>query len=236
MPATAATVQDALGVGGGAVDLNAACSGFVYGLVTAGGLVATGLERVLLIGADDHEPHRRLGRPRHGDPLRRRRRRASCSTAVERGRAHLLGCDLGSDGTARPPADRRPRRAPSRMDGREVFRRAVRVMVDSASAHARPRPGSPTDDVALVVPHQANLRIIDAVGQRLGISIRRRSSSSSTSTGNTSAASIPLALADADRRRSPAGRRPGAAVGLRCRHELGQRRRPVGPALGEAAS
>ena len=52
MPATAATVQDALAVRGGAMDINAVCSGFVYGLVTAAGLLATGAERLLLIGAD----------------------------------------------------------------------------------------------------------------------------------------------------------------------------------------
>jgi 3-oxoacyl-[acyl-carrier-protein] synthase-3 len=81
------------------------------------------------------------------------------------------------------------------MDGREVFRRAVRIMVESgekAMAHA----GVTADDIALVVPHQANIRIIDAACQRLGIPLDKAATVLET-TGNTSSASIPLALVDA---------------------------------------
>jgi 3-oxoacyl-[acyl-carrier-protein] synthase-3 len=81
------------------------------------------------------------------------------------------------------------------MDGQEVFRRAVRIMVDSALksiAHA----GVDVDDIALVVPHQANTRIITAACKRLGVPLERASVILDR-TGNTSSASIPLALVDA---------------------------------------
>ena len=81
------------------------------------------------------------------------------------------------------------------MEGREVFRRAVRAMVDS-SLRSLERAGVTPADVDLVVPHQANIRIIDAACQRLGIPIER-TATVLQSTGNTSAASIPLALVDA---------------------------------------
>ena len=81
------------------------------------------------------------------------------------------------------------------MDGKEIFRRAVRAMVDSAKksmAHA----GVTADDIALVVPHQANIRIISAACDRLGVGLDR-TAIVLDHTGNTSSASVPLALADA---------------------------------------
>ena len=81
------------------------------------------------------------------------------------------------------------------FDGREVFRNAVPGMA-SAAELALSRAGLTTDDVALVVPHQANLRIIEAVGKRLGVDVRRFATNLQRY-GNTSAASIPLALTEA---------------------------------------
>ena len=81
------------------------------------------------------------------------------------------------------------------MDGKEVFRRAVRLVVDSAEQAVRDA-GLEMDDIALVVPHQANLRIIQAACQRLGIP-EARASVVIDRYGNTSAASIPLALVHA---------------------------------------
>lgn len=81
------------------------------------------------------------------------------------------------------------------MDGKEVFRRAVRIMVDSAQksmAHA----GVTAKDISLIVPHQANIRIISAACDRLGIDLDR-ASIVIHDTGNTSSGSIPLALFDA---------------------------------------
>jgi 3-oxoacyl-[acyl-carrier-protein] synthase-3 len=81
------------------------------------------------------------------------------------------------------------------MEGKEVFRRAVRIMVDSATKSMN-HAGVTADDIALVVPHQANTRIIEAACDRLGIEIERAVMVLDR-TGNTSSASVPLALADA---------------------------------------
>jgi 3-oxoacyl-[acyl-carrier-protein] synthase-3 len=81
------------------------------------------------------------------------------------------------------------------MEGKEVFRRAVRIMVDSATK-SLDHAGLTADDIALVIPHQANIRIIQAACDRLGIE-PERAVTVLDRTGNTSSASIPLALADA---------------------------------------
>src|SRR5262245_30036956 len=81
------------------------------------------------------------------------------------------------------------------MDGREVFRRAVRSVADSI-ARTVDRAGCTPDDVELFVPHQANARIIDAVLDRVGIDAKRTLQTVERH-GNTSAASVPLALAEA---------------------------------------
>jgi 3-oxoacyl-[acyl-carrier-protein] synthase-3 len=192
LPATASTVQAALGVDGGALDINAACSGFVYGLVHAHGLIAVGAERVLLIGA---ETLSRItdGNDRNTAILFADGAGAVVVEAVD-GPGELLGWDLGSDGTAEELlyADLG---GYVQMEGREVFRRAVRATVDS-SHRALQRAGVSPEEVALVVPHQANMRILEAACQRLGIPIER-TATVLQSTGNTSAASIPLAMVDA---------------------------------------
>ncbi len=193
VPATSAHVHDALGLGGGAFDLNAACAGFVYGLVTADALLSSGTaSRMLLIGAEtlsritdwtDRNTAVLFGDGAGALVLDR--------TADE---GQLLASDLGLDGSARHVL-RAPIGGAIQMDGREVFRRAVRAMVDSATRtlqRAKVRP----DQVALVVPHQANIRIIQAACDRLGID-RSRAATVLDRTGNTSSASIPLALVDA---------------------------------------
>jgi 3-oxoacyl-[acyl-carrier-protein] synthase-3 len=80
------------------------------------------------------------------------------------------------------------------MEGREVFRRAVRLTVDSANI-ALERAKCTADDIAMFIPHQANVRIIDAAAQRIGIS-PTHTAVAMERTGNTSAGSIPLALTD----------------------------------------
>ena len=194
MPATASTVQELLGLGCGAFDLNAACSGFVYGLVAANGFIATGAERILLIGAETMD--------RITDPDDR-------GTAILFGNGagavvvdalpdgdptQLLGWDVGSDGSSEHILFSELG-GYMQMDGREVFRRAVRVMVQSAN-EAMARAGVTSEDITLVVPHQANIRIIDSACDKLGFR-RDQAAVILHSTGNTSAASIPLALADA---------------------------------------
>lgn len=192
VPATSATVQAALGTRGGAFDVNAACSGFVYGLVVAHGLIAMGSRRVLMIGTDT------LARITDWDDRNTAVLFGDGSGAVVLeavdGPGQLLGWDLDADGSAERLLYAEIG-GTLQMDGKEVFRRAVRIMVDSARnsmAHA----GVTADDLALVVPHQANIRIIEAACSRLGVPMERAATVLHR-TGNTSSASIPLALADA---------------------------------------
>jgi 3-oxoacyl-[acyl-carrier-protein] synthase-3 len=192
MPASASVIQQELGVRGGAMDLNAACSGFVYGLVVADGLLRAGLRRVLLIGSETMSRivdwDDRGTAILFGD--------GAGAVVIERGDGpgRVLGFDLGSDGSLRHIL-RADLGGTIEMDGPEVFRRAVRVMVDSATA-ALAAAGVGVDDIALFVPHQANTRIIASAGAKLGIGPERTADILPT-TGNTSAASIPLALAEA---------------------------------------
>ncbi len=189
VPATASTVQAALGLNCGAYDVNAACSGWVYGLITAHGLIAMGAEKILLIGTDA------LSRitdwtDRNTAILFADGSAATVLEAVD-GPGQMLAWDLDSDGEAERHLFAEIG-GNLQMEGREVFRKAVRIMVDSATksmAHA----GVTADDIKLVVPHQANIRIISASMDRLGLPMERASIVLDT-TGNTSSASIPLAL------------------------------------------
>jgi 3-oxoacyl-[acyl-carrier-protein] synthase-3 len=194
LPATASTVQHALGLTCGAFDLNAACSGFVYGLVTAYQFIAGGgVERVLLIGSETMSKiidwDERTTAVLFGDGAG-----ALVLEAADGDEPGLLGWDLGSDGSLRSILDA-DIGGYMRMEGKEVFRRAVRVMIDSAKK-AMTRAGVTADDIALFVPHQANIRIIESANAKLGFSMERTAVVLDR-TGNTSAASIPIALDDA---------------------------------------
>lgn len=192
IPSTASQVQDDLGINGGACDINAACSGFVYGLVQAHGLIAMGLNRVLLIGSEtlakvtDQED-------RNTAILFGNGAGAVVLEAVD-GPGQMLSFDLGSDGSARELLEA-PIGGYMTMNGKEVFRKAVAVMVQSAK-NSLADAGLTSDDLALLVPHQANIRIIEAASSRLGVEMDRVALVLHR-TGNTSAASIPLALVDA---------------------------------------
>lgn len=192
VPATASTVQEALGLSCGAFDLNAACSGWVYGLVVAQGLIAMGAEKILVIGTDTLDKitdyHDRNTGILFGN--------GSGATVVEAvdGPGQLLAWDLDSVGEAES-ALFCERGGFLEMEGREVFRRAVRIMVDSAEKSFE-AAGVTADDIAFVVPHQANIRIISAAMERLGLSLDRAVVNLHR-TGNTSSASVPMALAEA---------------------------------------
>jgi 3-oxoacyl-[acyl-carrier-protein] synthase-3 len=191
VPATSARVQDELGVGGGAFDLNAACSGFVYGLVTADALLGTGAKRILLIGAETlsriTDWNDRNTAVLFGD--------GGGALVLERTpkEGQLLSWDLGIDGSARGIL-KSEIGGTIEMDGREVFKRAVRAVVDSATRTLESAKVHP-DEVKLIVPHQANIRIIQAACDRLEIE-HERAAIVLDRTGNTSSASIPLALVD----------------------------------------
>lgn len=192
VPATSVTVQHALGLRCGAFDVNAACSGFVYGLIAGHGLIAMGSRKVLVIGTDT------LSRITDWDDRNTAILFADGSGAVViesvEGPGQLLGWDIDADGSAERFLYAEVG-GYMRMDGKEVFRRAVRIMVDSAQKSMR-HAGVTADQISLVIPHQANIRIIHAACDRLGIP-HDRAVDVLHRTGNTSSASIPLALADA---------------------------------------
>jgi 3-oxoacyl-[acyl-carrier-protein] synthase III len=191
-PGIAAYVQEALGIRGGAMDVNAACSGFAYGLITAHGLILAGARRVLVLGAErlslvtDYTD--RNTAVLFGDGAG-----ALLVEAVQEG-GDLLAWDAGCDGSLThllylDHGDF------IRMDGKEVFRNAVRAVVESSSKVLKDA-GVSAEEIALLVPHQANIRIVQAVCQRLGIP-EERAAMVIDRYANTSSASIPLALVDA---------------------------------------
>ena len=192
VPATSATVQHALGLSCGAFDVNAACSGFVYALTVAHGLIAMGSSKVLIIGTDT------LSRitdwsDRNTAILFADGSGAVVLEAVD-GPGQMLAWDIDSDGSAEE-ALYAELGGFIQMEGKDVFRKAVRIMVDSATKSLT-AAGLTADDVDVVIPHQANIRIIQAACERLGIPMEKASTVLHY-TGNTSSASIPLALVDA---------------------------------------
>jgi 3-oxoacyl-[acyl-carrier-protein] synthase III len=192
VPATSSTVAGALGIRGGALDLNAACAGFNYGLIMASALISSGTGNVLLIGAET------LTRITNWEDRTNAFLFGDGAGAVvlqpTSGPSSLLGWDLGVDGALGDLlyADHGSGMV---MRGGEVFRNAVRATAESAKTSLR-LAGMEASDVALFVPHQANQRVMDAIAERLGIAADRMASVVGW-LGNTSAASIPLALVDA---------------------------------------
>jgi 3-oxoacyl-[acyl-carrier-protein] synthase-3 len=219
VPSAAALVQQKIGaVGAGAMDLNAACSGFLYGLVVADQMVRTGvMRRVLLIGAE--KLHFFLDFTDRATSVLFGDGAGAVLIEASEEEAGLLAFELGADGTAAeilcisgsgtegaPAASRRTR---VQMEGPTVFRRAVEAMGD-ASLRVLDRAGLGLGDVDLLIPHQANLRIVEATARRLGLD-PARVVVNLDAYGNTSAASIPIALAEALEQ----GRvRPGALLVL----------------------
>jgi 3-oxoacyl-[acyl-carrier-protein] synthase-3 len=220
IPATAAQLAAALGSTAGAFDINAACAGFVYGLVTAAGLTSAGVARTtLVVGADTMssivDADDRSTAVLFGDGAGAVVLTGGPVGPVGGGGATgaaapgLVACDLVGDpagvdllvvtagGSARPASAETVAAGDHflRMDGREVFRRAVRG-VEASIGRTLARAGCTADDVALFVPHQANTRIVDAVLARTGLATERTWSNIDRF-GNTSAASIPIALAEA---------------------------------------
>ncbi len=201
VPATSASVQNGLGLRCGAFDVNAACSGFVYALITGHGLIAMGMKRVLVIGTDT------LSRitdwtDRNTAILFADGSGAAIIEATS-GRGQLLGWDFDADGSLEDLLYAEIG-GTLHMEGKEVFRRAVRIMVDSAEKSIK-AAGLTTNEIDLVAPHQANIRIIEAACKRLEIPMSK-AAVVLNEMGNTSSASIPLALFDAvDRGRVKSG-------------------------------
>lgn len=210
MPATACIVQHKLGVPVHAAcfDLNAACSGFIYALDTATAMLASGRYRhALVIGAEilskvidwkDRSTCVLFGDAAGAvvlGPTRGTGAVLGTKLYSEGGYTDLL-CIPGENGTSPVAADPGGR---IQMKGREIFKIAVREMEDAAREILE-QHGLHADQIACVVPHQANLRIIDAIAQYLELPLDRFFINVDRY-GNTSAASIPLALDEARRSR-----------------------------------
>lgn len=199
-PATASTVQDSLGITGGAFDVNAACSGFVYGLAVGDGLIATGANNVLVIGTDTL--HQITDTQDRSTAILFADGSGSMVLSAVEGPGNILSWSLGSDGSLERLlyADHGGYLT---MIGKEVFRSAVNFMVET-SRDALAKAGVTMEDISLVVPHQANIRIIEAACKRLGAPMEDVAIVIDQ-TGNTSSASIPLAFvqAEADGRIEP---------------------------------
>jgi 3-oxoacyl-[acyl-carrier-protein] synthase-3 len=201
-PTSSALLADELGMpDAAAFDLLAGCTGFVYAIAQAYGMLASGLcRRALVVGGDvlskilDFEDRSTL--VLFGDGAG-----AVVMEPVERG--GFLGFELGADGGGGeslwlPGSGSRHFDDPEtfvKMNGREVYKFATRVLVSSAEK-LLDELGLTVDDVDVYIPHQANIRIIDHAARKLGfppekvvINVQRY--------GNTSSGSIPLALADA---------------------------------------
>ena len=192
VPATSAIVQDQLGLTCGAMDLNAACSGFVYSLVTGFGFLKLGFKRILIIGSET------LSRITDWDDRSTAILFGDGAGAVvieaEKGNGDLLGWNLGCEGSLRDILYAEIG-GTIVMAGQEVFRKAVIAMTETAKSSIAASGLSP-DEISFVIPHQANIRIIESAMKRLGIPAER-AVSVLHKTGNTSSASIPIALFEA---------------------------------------
>lgn len=208
MPSVASLVQKDLGaLRAGAFDVNAACSGFVYALAVGSQFVETGVySKVLVIGADISS-HFLDYTDRSTCILFGDGAGAVVLEASERDEG-LVSLVLGSDGRAGHHltlgsqqsyaslnGNRDIDRPFMRMNGPEVFRFAVKVMGEAA-AEAVLKAGLTFADIDLLVPHQANLRIIDAAAKRLELP-RERVWVNVARYGNTSSASVPICLVEA---------------------------------------
>ncbi len=195
-PSTAAHIQAALGVGRGfAFDVSAACTGFIYALSVADSMIRSGQARcMLVIGSEvysrildwtDRSTCVLFGDGAGAVVLR-------AEEGTERG---VLSTHLHADGTQAGILYVQGTTGPLRMSGKEVFRQAVNKL-SSAVDEALAANNLTKQDVHWLVPHQANVRIIDAMGRKLGLSGDRVVKTVARH-ANTSAASVPLALAEA---------------------------------------
>jgi 3-oxoacyl-[acyl-carrier-protein] synthase-3 len=207
IPSTASVVQKRMEAwNSAAMDINAACSGFVYGLVVGTNMIRGGTHKTVVVIGTEKLHH-----------VMDFTDRATCVLFGDGAGAvvleptdepiGVLSSELGMDGSVghilqtpvdgtqgdRGPLD--PRSCAITMEGQEVFRRAVTTMGDS-TARALEEAGLEIDDIDLLIPHQANVRIIDATARRLRFD-EAKVYVNIHSYGNTSAATIPVALTEA---------------------------------------
>src|SRR6266852_2160677 len=192
-PSVASRVQERLGAHGPAFDVQAACTGFLYAMSIADRFVSGGeAKQAIVIGSETLTK------------IINFKDRGTCVVFGDGAGAGVLGpssngagiksCVLGSDGSGGDGPEGRGR-PEIRMHGRKVFRCATEILA-SATLEALEKANVPLEDVKLIVPHQANARIIEAAGKRLGVGADVMVNEIANY-GNTSTASIPLALKDA---------------------------------------
>ncbi len=208
-PSTAAMVQKNIGaVKAAAFDMSVGCSGFVYGLVTGANFISTGMyKKVMIIGAEtlssvvDWEDRNTC--VLFGDGA------GACILEPCDESFGILSSELGSDGVkgdvliipgggSKNPASEetvKNKLHTIRMDGREVFKFAVRVM-EQSSLRVLESAGLAKEDLDFMISHQANSRIIDAAMKKLELN-KDKTHVNLTKYGNTSAASVPVALDEA---------------------------------------
>ncbi|GGJ95327.1 3-oxoacyl-[acyl-carrier-protein] synthase 3 protein 1 [Lentibacillus kapialis] len=193
-PSVACLLQERLGARKvAAMDISAACSGFMYGVITAKQFIETNAyQNVLVVGVE------KLSKitdwtDRNTCVLFGDGAGATVVGPVSEGKG-ILSFELGSDGSGEKDLYQDKESGYLAMNGREVFKFAVRQMPES-SVNVVEKAGYNNEDVDYLIPHQANIRIMEAARERLGIA-EDKMATSVKRYGNTSSASIPIALSE----------------------------------------
>lgn len=188
-PSVACVIQERLGaVNAAAMDLGAACAGFIYGVVTAKQFIDSGAYKHVLVVGSEKLSKITDWKDRNTAVLFGDGAGAVVVGKVSEGRG-ILSFELGADGTG---AKHLYQDDYIMMNGREVFKFAVRQMADS-SVSVIEKAGLKKEDVDFLIPHQANIRIMEASRQRLDLP-EEKMSKTIKKYGNTSSSSIPIAL------------------------------------------
>ncbi|MBX0313529.1 beta-ketoacyl-ACP synthase III [Planococcus glaciei] len=190
-PSMSCAIQQEIGaVNAAAMDLSAACAGFMYGLVTAKQFIESDVYKYVLVVGVEKLSKITNWEDRNTAVLFGDGAGAAVLGKVSEGRG-ILSFELGADGTGGKHLYQDEFLV---MNGREVFKFAVRQMGESA-ANVIEKAGLSQEDVNFLIPHQANIRIMEASRERLGLPIEKMSKTIHKY-GNTSAASIPISLVE----------------------------------------
>ncbi|RYG72580.1 ketoacyl-ACP synthase III [Lentibacillus lipolyticus] len=193
-PSVACMLQDRLGARTvAAMDVSAACSGFMYGLITAKQFIETNVYRNILVVGVDKLSKITDWEDRNTCVLFGDGAGAAIVGPVSEGKG-ILSFELGADGSGGKELYQDQETDYLLMNGREVFKFAVRQMPES-SVNVVEKAGYAKEDVDYLIPHQANIRIMEAARERLGIA-EEKMATSVKRYGNTSSASIPIALSE----------------------------------------
>ncbi|TFB22024.1 ketoacyl-ACP synthase III [Filobacillus milosensis] len=192
-PSVACQIQERLGAfKASAMDISAACSGFIYGMVTAKQFIESNTHKNILVVGVEKLSKITNWEDRNTCVLFGDGAGAAVIGPVSDNRG-ILSFELGADGTGIPHLHQTQEDF-IHMNGREVFKFAVRQMGDSA-LNVIEKAGLTKDDVDYLIPHQANIRIMEVAREKLDIPVEKMSKSVDKY-GNTSAASIPIALSE----------------------------------------